>query len=112
MQFLSKNKKGKIISVIGRLEERDIFEYKEFGKISTKYSDYVIFTTDRNKSGISLALEGMTGTLSCDNYEVIYDRGKAIEKALEMKQKMMLYILLVVSIYIEEIKKFVLIRMI
>lgn len=87
MQFLSKNKKGKIISVIGRLEERDIFEYKEFGKISTKYSDYVIFTTDRNKSGISLALEGMTGTLSCDNYEVIYDRGKAIEKALEMKQK-------------------------
>ena len=50
MQFLSKNKKGKIISVIGRLEERDIFEYKEFGKISTKYSDYVIFTTDRNNA--------------------------------------------------------------
>ena len=111
MQFLSKNKKGKIISVIGRLEERDIFEYKEFGKISTKYSDYVIFTTDRNKSGISLALEGMTGTLSCDNYEVIYDRGKAIEKALEMKQKDdVVYI--VGCEYLEEIKKFVLIRMI
>lgn len=87
MQFLSKNKTGRIISVIGRLEEKDISEYKEFGNMSTKYSDYVIFTTDRNKIDRSLSIDNMTNMLSCDNYEIIYDREKAIEKALKMKRK-------------------------
>ena len=87
MKFLNENKKGRIISVIGRMEGKEDLEYKEFGNISTKYSDYVIFTTDRNKTKISEAIIKMTLNLKKHNYEVIYDRNDAIKKAINIKKE-------------------------
>ena len=84
----SKNKKGKIISVIGRLEERDIFEYKEFGKISTKYSDYVIFTMDDpREEDVNQIIDDLVSESNLTNYERIIDRKEAIYKALSMAEK-------------------------
>lgn len=80
-----RNKKNKIISIISRQDEERIKEYEYFGAISTQYCDYVIFTTDRNKTNDSLAITEMTKKLHSNNYEVIYDRKEAIEKALSMR---------------------------
>ena len=85
LEFLIRNKKNKIIAVISRNDDERIKEYEYFGDISTKYCDYVIFTTDRNKTGNSLAITEMTKKLYSNNYEVIYDRKDAIEKALSLK---------------------------
>lgn len=95
MKFLNENKKGKIISVIGRMEGKEDLEYKKFGDISTKYSDHVIFTTDRNKTKTSEAIRKMTLNLKKHNYEVIYDRKDAIKKAINIKQEN--YILYIVG---------------
>lgn len=85
LKFLNENKKDRIISVIGRMEGKESLEYEAFGNISTKYSDYVIFTTDRNKTGVSEAAEKMTLNLNKANYEIIYDRKDAIKKAINIK---------------------------
>lgn len=85
LDFLIRNKKKKIIAVISRNDDERIKEYGYFGDISTKYCDYVIFTTDRNKTNNSLAITEMTKELKSNNYEIIYDRKKAIEKALSLK---------------------------
>ncbi len=86
LEFLVRNKKKKIIAVISRNDDIRIKEYAYFGDISTKFCDYVIFTTDRNKTNSSLAITDMTKELKSNNYEIIYDRKKAIEKALSLKK--------------------------
>lgn len=85
LDFLIRNKKNRIIAVISRNDDESIKEYEYFGDISTKYCDYVIFTTDRNKTTNSLAIAEMTKKLHSNNYEVIYDRKEAIEKAFSLK---------------------------
>lgn len=85
MEFLSRNKKGKIISVVGRLEGKDINEYNDFGEISSYFSNYVIFTTDKNKTNTSLSTYNMAKSSLNNNYEVILDRKLAIEKGIKIK---------------------------
>ena len=87
ISFINEHKKGRLISVIGKIEDREINEYKKFGNISTKYSDYVIFTTDKNKTNKSLAVKYMTESLDDNNYEIILDRKEAIKKGLAMLRK-------------------------
>lgn len=100
MEFLYRNKKSKIISVISRIEGASSREYEAFSKISTKYSDYVIFTTDRNKSGHSEALKQFKSNALLNNYEIIIDRAEAIKRAINLlKKDDILYIVGIESFY-------------
>lgn len=78
-------KKGKIITIIGCGGNRDRTKRPLMGEAAEKYSDYVIFTNDNprcedEKIIMKDILEGVKGK----NYDVIYDRGKAIEKGIDM----------------------------
>lgn len=88
-------KKGKIITIFGCGGDRDKTKRPIMGNIATELSDYVIVTDDNprtedEKSIVKDILEG----IKKDNYEVIYDRHKAIKKGISMlKDKDILLIL-------------------
>lgn len=99
MEFLNRNKKGKIISVISRIEGASDSEYKMFSNIASKYSDYTIITTDRNKTNVSHAVNILKENMN-NTYEVILNRESAIKKALKIKDKNdIVYIVGVESFY-------------
>lgn len=77
--------KGKIITIIGCGGDRDPKKRPIMGNIATSLSDYVILTNDNPRTEdekliMKDILEGITTT----NYEVIYDRKKAIKKGISM----------------------------
>lgn len=88
-------KEGKIITIIGCGGERDRLKRPIMGNIATNKSDYVIFTNDnpRNEDEKQIMDDIIEG-ISKDNYEVEFDREKAVKKGIKMlKNKDILLIL-------------------
>lgn len=94
LKTVNKIKNKGIITIIGCGGNRDKTKRPIMAKFSCKYSDLVIFTNDNPRSEdekkiIEDILVGATG-----NYEVIYDREKAIRRGIELlKENMILMIL-------------------
>ena len=84
----------KTITLIGCGGNREKEKRSIMGSIASKYSDYVIFTSDnpRNES-IKDILNDMTINLRKNNFEIIEDRKKAILKALDMMDNNVILIL-------------------
>lgn len=84
----SEDTQGRIITVIGCGGNRDINKRPIIGEIATKYSDYVIFTTDNPRfEEPKKIIEDMIVSISSKNYEVIENRKEAIKKAISLLSK-------------------------
>ncbi len=79
-------KHGKLITVFGCGGDRDKQKRPMMGKISSKYSDFSIITSDNPRSETPLAIMGMIakGFDNTDKYVEVEDRKKAIQEALCM----------------------------
>lgn len=80
--------KARVITLVGCGGDRDPLKRPIMGDIASKYSDYVIFTSDNPRTEdpekiVDDIIKGVHG----DNYEVILDRREAIKKALDMIKK-------------------------
>ena len=79
------NKKGRIITIIGCGGDRDPKKRPIMGMIASKYSDYVIYTSDNPRTeDPQKIMDDILSGVSNNNYEVELDRKKAIVKALDM----------------------------
>lgn len=85
---VSKLSHNKIITMIGCGGDRDKYKRPIMGDIATKYSDYVIFTSDnpRYEDPIDI-LSDITCKLYNKNYEIIENRKKAIKKSIQNLSK-------------------------
>lgn len=81
-------KKNPVYTVFGCGGNRDKLKRPVMGKIATELSDKVIVTSDnpRNENPSSIIEEIRSG-ITKDNYEVIEDRGAAIEEAIKKSGK-------------------------
>ncbi|MBQ9071642.1 MAG: UDP-N-acetylmuramoyl-L-alanyl-D-glutamate--2,6-diaminopimelate ligase [Bacilli bacterium] len=85
---VSKLKHNKIITLIGCGGNRDKTKRQPMGDIATKYSDYVIFTSDNPRfENPKKILNDITCKLDKKNYKIIVKRKKAIQKAIQMLSK-------------------------
>lgn len=83
----TKNKKGRIITLIGCGGDRDPKKRPIMGNIATKKSDYVIFTSDNPRTeDPQKIMDDILSGVTTDNYEVILERTLAIKKALDLIQ--------------------------
>lgn len=81
----NKNKKGKVITVIGCGGDRDPKKRPIMGCIASENSDYVIFTSDNPRTeDPNQILDDILKGVSKDNYEIEPDRVEAIRKALDL----------------------------
>ena len=78
-------KTNRIITIIGCGGDRDKTKRPIMGEIATKNSDYVIFTNDnpRNEKENSI-MNDITYNLVNNNYSIIFDREKAIQKGIDL----------------------------
>lgn len=81
-------KKKRIITIIGCGGNRDKTKRPIMGDYATKYSDYVIFTSDnpRDEEPKNI-INDITKDLDRKNYEIIIDRSKAIKKGIKLLKK-------------------------
>lgn len=86
---------NRIITVIGCGGNRDAKKRPMIGEIASRYSDHVIFTMDNPRfEDPKQIINDMIKGVKKDNYEIIYDRKKAIYQALDMlKDQEMILIL-------------------
>lgn len=92
---LNEMKKGKIITIFGCGGNRGKDKRFGMGAASKEMSDYTILTSDnpRNESvesimkDIETAFVDQEGRQEREKYEIIIDRGEAIEKAVHLAQK-------------------------
>lgn len=72
-------KQGKIITIIGCGGDRDTTKRPIMGRIATDKSDYVIFTNDNPRTeDQKKIMDDIISGCEKDNYEIEYDREKAI----------------------------------
>lgn len=85
---LSKLKKNKLISVFGAGGDRDNKKRKLMGMACSKYSDYIILTSDnpRSEDPIKILKEIEEG-ITIKDYEIIEKRDEAIKKAIDIANK-------------------------
>ena len=85
---VSKLPHNKIITLVGCGGNRDKTKRSIMGDIATKYSDYVIFTSDnpRYEKPKSI-LKDIVCKLDTKNYKIIVKREKAIKKSIQMLSK-------------------------
>ncbi len=77
--------KGKIITLIGCGGDKRQDQRSKIGKLVTKKSDYVIFTTDNPRhEDPEKIINEMTKDVQSDNYEVVINRREAIKKGIDM----------------------------
>ncbi len=85
---VSKLSHNKLITMIGCGGNRDKTKRSIMGDISTKLSDYVIFTSDNPRFEKPKAiLKDITCKLDKKNYKIIVNRKKAIRKSIQMLSK-------------------------
>ena len=85
---VSKIKHNKIITIIGCGGNRDKNKRPIMGNIVTKYSDFVIFTSDNPRfENPKKILKDITCKLDKKNYKIIVKRKKAIKNAIQMLSK-------------------------
>ncbi len=84
---LQELKKARIITVFGCGGDRDRGKRPLMAKVSEKWSDYTIVTSDnpRSEDPHSICQEIIRG-FECNSYEVEVDRKSAIRKAIRMAQ--------------------------
>ena len=88
IKSVSKLKHNKIITLIGCGGNRDKTKRSIMGDIATKYSDYVVFTSDNPRfENPDEILNDITCKLDKKNYEIIVNREKAINKSVQMLSK-------------------------
>ena len=81
-------KRGKIITIIGCGGNRDKSKRPIIGTLATKYSDYVIFTSDNPRDeNPHLIINDMTEKLDSHNFEIIENRKDAIKKGVKFLKK-------------------------
>ena len=85
---VSKIEHNRIITLVGCGGNRDKTKRPIMGDIATKYSDYVIFTSDNPRfEKPKKILKDITCKLDKNNYKIIVNRKKAIKKAIQMLEK-------------------------
>lgn len=85
LKFLNQNKKNRIITIIGTGGDRDKTRRNTIGLITSIYSDYVIFTEDNSRTeDVKDIVNDLIKDIKTNNYEIIYDRKKAIDKAVDI----------------------------
>ena len=85
----------KIITIIGCGGNKDKEKRPIIGNFATKYSDYVIFTEDNSRNElIENIVQDMVKEVKTDNYEIIYNRPDAINKALSIASENEIILLL------------------
>lgn len=85
---VSKLPHNKIITMIGCGGNRDKTKRSIMGDISTKLSDYVVFTSDNPRfENPKSILKDITCKLDKKNYKIIVNRKKAIRKSIQMLSK-------------------------
>ena len=88
-------KKGKVYTVFGCTGDRDRTKRPIMMDLATINSDYVIYTSDDlHNEDFNRIVEDSIKDIKKTNYEIIMNRGKAIEKAINLlKEKDILLIL-------------------
>lgn len=85
---VSKLKHNRIITIIGCGGNRDKKKRPIMGDIATKYSDYVLFTSDNPRyENPRKILKNITCKLDKKNYKTIVNRKKAIKKGIQLLKK-------------------------
>ena len=80
-------KEGKIITIIGCGGDRDKTKRPIMGRIATEKSDYVIFTNDNPRTeDQKQIMDDIIAGCEKNNYEIEYDREKAIEIGIKKLQ--------------------------
>lgn len=88
-EFTNKLPVNKKIVVTGNAGQRDASKRKYVGKICSDNNDYVIFTSEdpRFEDPYKISEDLCELIKNKDNYEILIDREKAINKAINMAQK-------------------------
>ena len=85
---VSKLPHNKVITLIGCGGNRDKIKRSIMGDIATKYSDYVIFTSDNPRfEKPKKILRDIICKLDKKNYKIIVNRKKAIKKSIQILSK-------------------------
>jgi UDP-N-acetylmuramoyl-L-alanyl-D-glutamate--2,6-diaminopimelate ligase len=89
LKCLQETAKGKMITVFGCGGDRDPYKRPEMGKISEKYSDLTILTSDnpRSEDPSKIIREIAKGFQDKGRYAIEEDRQEAIRKAIEKAKK-------------------------
>ena len=81
-------KKNRVITIVGCGGDRDPMKRPIMGHIATSLSDYVIFTNDNPRTeDPKKIMEDIIKDNHSNNYEIIYDREKAIIKGIDILEK-------------------------
>ena len=81
-------KHNKLITLIGCGGNRDKTKRGIMGDIATKYSDYVIFTSDNPRhEKPKKIIKDIICKLDNKNYKIVINRKKAIKKSIQMLSK-------------------------
>ncbi|KKQ01913.1 MAG: UDP-N-acetylmuramyl-tripeptide synthetase [Candidatus Roizmanbacteria bacterium GW2011_GWA2_36_23] len=80
--------KDKLIHVFGAASERDTSKRPLMGKESSRYADYIILTEEdcRKENADKICKEIAAGIENDKDWQIITDRRKAIEKAINIAQ--------------------------
>lgn len=79
---------GRIIGVCGSAGEKDKYKRHLIGQVATNNADYVIFTSEDYRSEDPYdIISQMISLVKTNNYEIIIDRKKAIEKAIKIAKE-------------------------
>jgi UDP-N-acetylmuramoyl-L-alanyl-D-glutamate--2,6-diaminopimelate ligase len=93
LQTLKEMTKNKVITIFGAGGDRDKAKRKKMGIAATKYSDYIIITSDnpRNENPIDIINEIESGLKEVnfpkEKYETIVDREQAIAIGIKLSQE-------------------------
>ena len=93
LQTLKEMTKNKVITIFGAGGDRDKAKRKKMGIAATKYSDYIIITSDnpRNENPIDIINEIESGVKEVnfpkEKYETIVDREQAIAIGIKLSQE-------------------------
>ncbi len=86
---------ARVITLVGCGGDRDPLKRPIMGRIATEESDYVILTSDNPRTEDPEKIMGdIVRGVSKDNYEVILDRRKAIQKGLDLIEKDDIFLIL------------------
>jgi len=85
LQTIEQIDEGNIYTVVGSGGDRDRTKRPLMAKAALRYSDLAIFTSDNPRSEKpSAILDDMTNDLANDHYEVVENREKAIQRAIQL----------------------------
>ncbi len=85
IKTINEIKKNRVVTIIGCGGNRDKDKRHIIGEVATRYSDYVIFTSDNPRfENPNSIIEDIIYNLNCKNYEVIVNRKEAIKKGIQI----------------------------